>query len=159
VPWEAEAQSVVDAGIRLATIRTGIVLTTEGGALPKMLPLFKLGVGGRFGRGTQWMSWIALEDEVGAILHLLTSEAAVPVNLTSPHPVRNGGLAAAIGDVLHRPTVLPVPAFGPRLVLGGERADALLFESQSVRPRVLQADGYTWSYPELVPALRSALRR
>jgi hypothetical protein len=105
------------------------------------------------------MSWIALEDEVGAILHLLTSEHAGPVNLTAPHPVRNADLAAAIGDVLHRPTVLPVPAFGPRLVLGAERADALLFESQRVRPRVLQADGYTWSYPELLPALRAVLRR
>jgi uncharacterized protein len=124
-----------------------------------MLPLFKLGLGGRFGNGRQWMSWIALDDEVGAIVHLLTSEVAGPVNMTAPEPVRNADLADAIGDVLHRPTVLPVPAFGPKLVLGGERAGALLFESQRVLPRVLQADGYVWRHPTLEPALRAALDR
>jgi uncharacterized protein (TIGR01777 family) len=157
--WEAATAPASAAGVRVALLRTGIVLARKGGALARMLPLFKLGLGGRFGAGTQWMSWIALEDEVGAILHLLTSEVAGPVNLTAPHPVRNKDLADAIGEVLHRPTVVPVPAFGPKLVLGAERADQLLLAGQRVRPRVLQADGYAWSYPELVPALRAVLGR
>jgi uncharacterized protein (TIGR01777 family) len=157
--WEATTAPASKAGVRVVHLRTGIVLAGEGGALPRMLPLFKLGLGGRFGNGRQWMSWIALDDEVGAIVHLLTSEVAGPVNMTAPEPVRNAELADAIGDVLHRPTVLPVPAFGPKLVLGGERAEALLFESQRVLPRVLQADGYAWRHPTLEPALRAALDR
>ena len=102
------------------------------------------------------MSWIALDDEVGAIVHLLTSDVVGPVNLTAPNPVRNAELADAIGDVLHRPTVLPVPAFGPKLVLGGERAEALLFEGQRVLPQVLLADGYALRHPTLE---RGAARR
>jgi uncharacterized protein len=157
--WEAATAPASGAGTRVALLRTGIVLAPKGGALARMLPLFKLGLGGRFGAGTQWMSWIALEDEVGAILHLLTSDVAGPVNLTAPHPVRNSDLADAIGEVLHRPTVVPVPAFGPKLLLGAERAGQLLLAGQRVRPRVLQADGYAWSYPELLPALRAVLGR
>jgi uncharacterized protein (TIGR01777 family) len=157
--WEAATAPASAAGVRVVLLRTGIVLAPKGGALTKMLPLFKLGLGGRFGAGTQWMSWIALEDEVGAIVHLLTSELAGPVNLTAPHPVRNADLADAIGEVLHRPTVLPVPAFGPKLVLGAERAEQLLLAGQRVHPRALQGDGYAWSYPDLVPALRAVLGR
>jgi uncharacterized protein len=157
--WEATTAPAAAAGLRVVNLRTGIVLAGQGGALPRMLPLFKIGLGGRFGKGRQWMSWIALDDEVGAIIHLLGSDVAGPVNLTAPAPVRNAELADAIGAVLHRPTVLPVPAFGPKLLLGGERADALLFESQRVLPRVLQADGFEWRYPTLAPALRAALDR
>ena len=157
--WEATTAPASSAGRRVVHLRTGIVLAGHGGALPRMLPLFKIGLGGRFGSGRQWMSWIALDDEVAAIVHLLGSDIVGPVNLTAPEPVRNADLANTIGDVLHRPTVLPVPAFGPKLVLGGERADALLFESQRVLPHVLQADGYEWRYPTLEPALRAALDR
>jgi uncharacterized protein len=157
--WEACTSAASDAGIRVVHLRSGIVLATEGGALAKLLPLFKLGLGGRFGAGRQWMSWIALEDEVGAIVHLLTSPVSGAVNLTAPKPVRNAELADTLGDVLHRPTVVPVPAFGPKLVLGAERAAALLFESQKVTPRVLEADGFAWRYPDLESALRAMLRR
>jgi uncharacterized protein (TIGR01777 family) len=157
--WEATTAPASSAGRRVVHLRTGIVLASQGGALPRMLPLFKIGLGGRFGSGRQWMSWIALEDEVAAIVHLLGSDVVGPVNLTAPEPVRNADLAATIGTVLHRPTKLPVPAFGPKLVLGGERADALLFESQRVLPRVLQADGFEWRFPTLAPALHSALGR
>jgi uncharacterized protein len=157
--WEACTSAASDAGVRVAHLRTGIVLATEGGALPKLLPLFKLGLGGRFGAGKQWMSWIALDDEVGAIVHLLTSSVDGPVNLTAPNPVRNAELADTLGEVLHRPTVLPVPSFGPKLLLGGERADSLLFESQRVLPRVLEADGFVWRQPHLESALRAVLQR
>jgi uncharacterized protein (TIGR01777 family) len=157
--WEATTAPASAAGVRVVNLRTGIVLAGQGGALPRMLPLFKVGLGGRFGDGRQWMSWIALDDEVGAILHLLGSDVAGPVNMTAPEPVRNAAFAEAIGHVLHRPTRLPVPAFGPKLVLGGERAESLLFQSQRVLPRVLQADGYEWRYPTLEPALRVALAR
>ena len=109
--------------------------------------------------GRQWMSWISLDDEVAAIIHLLGSDVAGAVNLTAPAPVTNAELADAIGTVLRRPTVLPVPAFGPRLVLGRERADTLLFEGQRVLPRVLQADGFTFTHPTVEHALRAALRR
>ena len=157
--WEATTAPASAAGLRVVHLRTGIVLAGHGGALPRMLPLFKLGLGGRFGDGRQWMSWIALDDEIGAITHLLGSEVVGPVNLTAPAPVRNGELADTIGEVLHRPTVLPVPAFGPKLVLGAERADALLFQSQRVVPRVLQDDGFEWRFATLEPALRAALGR
>jgi uncharacterized protein len=157
--WEASTDAASAAGIRVVHLRTGIVLSADGGALGKLLPLFKVGLGGRFGAGRQWMSWIALEDQVGAIAHLLTSTVTGPVNLTAPNPVRNAELADALGDVLHRPTVLPVPAFGPRVLLGGERADALLFEGQKVMPRVLEADGFVWRQPALEPALHVILGR
>jgi uncharacterized protein len=157
--WEACTSPAEAAGIRVVHLRTGIVLAGTGGALPRMLPLFKVGLGGRFGSGRQWMSWIALADEVGAIVHLLSSSVTGAVNLTAPHPVRNAELADTIGTVLHRPTVLPVPAFGPKLLLGGERAGSLLFEGQRVLPRALEADGFEWSCPTLGPALRVALDR
>lgn len=157
--WEASTAAAERAGARVVHLRTGIVLAPKGGALGKMLPLFKLGLGGRFGSGKQWMSWISLTDEVGAIVHLLTSGLAGPVNLTAPAPARNAELADAIGDVLHRPTILPVPSFGPKLALGGERAGALLFESQRVHPTKLLGDGYRFVHPTLAEALHDVLRR
>lgn len=157
--WEAATAPAARAGARVVHLRSGIVLAPKGGALGKLLPLFKLGLGGRFGPGTQWMSWIALEDEVGAIVHLLTSTLAGPVNLTAPNPARNAELADTLGTVLHRPTVLPVPTFGPKLLLGGERADALLFDGQRVLPTALLADGYQYVHPTLEGALRSILAR
>ncbi len=159
VPWEAEAQPVVDAGIRLATIRTGIVLTTEGGALPKMLPLFKLGLGGPYGSGRQWWSWITLTDEIAAIRHLLDHDVRGPVNLTAPHPVPERDLAKALGRALHRPSLLPVPRFGPKLVVGAELAEALLFTSAKVLPTVLEASGFVFAHPDVETALPSVLGR
>ncbi len=155
--WEAATAPADAAGARVVHLRTGIVLAEEGGALAKMLPLFKLGLGGRFGSGRQWMSWISIDDEAEAIIHLLTSDVAGPVNLTAPEPVTNAQLADTIGDVLRRPTVVPVPSFGPKLLLGGERAGALLLEGQRVLPRVLQADGYEFTHPTLERALRAAI--
>lgn len=157
--WEGATEAAEAAGVRVAHLRTGIVLTPDGGALKKMLPIFKLGVGGKFGNGRQWMSWISLTDEVRAIEHLLTSSATGPVNLTAPNPVRNADFADTLGDVLGRPTFLPVPKFGPKLLLGGELADALLFDGQRVRPGVLTADGFTFEHPDLASALRAELGR
>jgi uncharacterized protein (TIGR01777 family) len=157
--WEASTAPAEQAGARVVHLRTGIVLAGHGGALAKLLPLFRLGLGGRFGSGRQWMSWIALEDEVGAIVHLLQRELAGPVNLTAPEPVRNAELASTLGRVLHRPAVLPVPGFGPKLVLGAERAEALLLEGQRVRPARLLADGYEFAHPTLEGALHAVLQK
>lgn len=157
VQWEAATGPAEAAGVRVAHLRTGIVLTKQGGALKKMLPLFKLGAGGKFGKGDQWQSWISLPDEVGAITHLLTADVRGAVNLTAPAPVRNREFAKTLGTVLHRPSVVPVPAFGPKLLLGGELADALLFTGQRVLPTALQQSGYTFQHATLDAALRAVL--
>ena len=137
--------------------RTGIVLTPTGGALQKMLPLFKLGLGGRMGSGRQWMSWITLEDEVRALVHLLTTDVRGPVNLTAPGPARQADLAKALGRALHRPSAVPTPSFGPRLLLGRELADTLLNESRRVLPKALESSGFDHAHPDLDAALRSLL--
>jgi len=155
--WEAATEPAEAAGIRTAHLRTGIVLSAAGGALKKQLPLFKLGLGGRFGTGRQWQSWIAIEDEVGAIVHLLTTDVRGPVNLTAPNPVTAAEFARTLGSVLHRPAKLPVPTIGPKLLLGGELADALLLSGQRVVPRVLLASGYRFARPELAGALAALL--
>lgn len=155
--WEAAADPARAAGIRVVHPRSGIVLSPKGGALKKQLPLFKLGLGGRFGTGQQWQSWIALDDEVAALLHLIGADVAGPANLTAPNPVTNADFTKTLGTVLHRPTVLPVPAFGPKLLLGPELAEVLLFEGQRVVPTVLEASGYAFLHPTLDDALRSLL--
>jgi uncharacterized protein (TIGR01777 family) len=155
--WEASTTAADAAGVRVAHLRTGIVLAAEGGALKKMLPLFKLGVGGRFGNGRQWQSWISLPDEVGAITHLLTADVSGPVNLTAPNPVDGSEFARTLGAVLHRPAKLPVPTFAPKLLLGGELADALLFTGQKVLPRALERSGYSFLHSQLDVALRAVL--
>lgn len=157
--WEGATAEAEAAGIRVAHLRTGIVLTTRGGALAKQLPLFRLGLGGRFGSGQAWQSWISLDDEVRAIEHLLTSELHGPVNLTAPNPVRNAELARTLGRVLRRPSVIPVPAFGPRLLLGRDLADSLLFTSQRVLPVALSSDGFEFAHPTIEVALRAVLDR
>lgn len=157
--WEAAAAPAVDAGIRVPFLRTGIVLSPEGGALAKLLPLFKLGAGGRMGSGRQWWSWISLADEVRVIRWLLDTDVAGPVNATAPQPVTNAELTKVLAGVLGRPSVLPVPAFGPRLLLGGELADALLFNSQRVLPQVLTERGFAFDHPDLEGALRAMLGR
>jgi uncharacterized protein len=159
VAWEAAAAPAVEAGIRTAYLRTGIVLDPDGGALAKTLPLFKLGLGGKMGSGRQWWSWISIDDEVGAIRFLLNTSVTGPVNLTAPAPVTNAEFTKVLGHVLGRPTLLPVPAFGPRLLLGAELADQLLFASQRVLPTVLADAGYTFTTPDLDGALHRVLDR
>jgi uncharacterized protein (TIGR01777 family) len=155
--WEAATAPAESAGARVVHLRTGIVLSEKGGALKKQLPLFKLGLGNKMGSGRQWQSWISIDDEVGAIAHLLTSDLSGPVNLTAPTPVTNATFADELGAALHRPTFLPIPKFGPKLLLGGELADNLLFEGQKVLPRALNGDGYPFVHPELADALRAML--
>lgn len=135
------------------------MLSPKGGALKKLLPLFKLGAGGRMGSGRQWQSWISIDDEVAAIDHLLTSQVSGAVNLTAPNPVTQADFTKTLARVLRRPSVLPVPSFGPKLLLGGELADALLFTGQKVLPTVLQHSGYTFRHTDLESALRSLLGR
>jgi uncharacterized protein len=155
--WEAATAPAAEAGISVATIRTGIVLSRHGGALKKMLPLFKLGLGGRFGNGRQWLSWISIGDEIGAIRHLLSHPTSGPVNLTAPNPVTASQFATTLGKVLHRPSFLPVPSFGPKLLVGSEAAEALLFTGQRVLPKVLLASGYEFAAPEVAGALATLL--
>ncbi|MGH9182795.1 MAG: TIGR01777 family oxidoreductase [Acidimicrobiales bacterium] len=159
VDWERAAHPAVEAGIRTAFLRTGLVLTPRGGSLARMLPLFRLGLGGRFGRGDQWWPWITLEDEVGAIVHLLGAEVSGPVNLTAPNPVTNAEMTATLARVLRRPALVPIPPVGPALVLGWELAQTLLYSSARVLPRRLEASGYTFTHPTLEPALRAILGR
>jgi uncharacterized protein (TIGR01777 family) len=155
--WEAATAPAESAGARVVHFRTGIVLSRDGGALKKLLRLFKLGLGGRFGSGRQWMSWISIDDEVRAIEHLLASDVAGAVNLTAPSPVTNADFTKILGRVLDKPTVVPVPRFGPSLLVGREAAETLLYTGQRVVPRVLQADGFQFTHPELEPALRAVL--
>lgn len=157
--WESAATPATSAGIRTVFLRTGIVLTPMGGALKKQLPLFKLGLGGKFGRGTQWQSWITLDDEVRAIEFLLTAPVFGAVNLTAPNPVTNAEFTSILARVLHRPTLLPMPSFGPKLLLGGELADSLLFTGQRVIPSVLSANGFKFTHAHLEEALRSLLNK
>jgi uncharacterized protein len=118
--------------------------------------LFRLFVGGRLGSGRQWLSWVSIEDEVGVIRFLLDdADISGPVNVTGPTPATNAEFTKALGAALHRPTVLPVPAFGPRLVLGREMADELLFVSQRVEPAALTAAGYRFNHPDVATALRA----
>ena len=157
--WEAAAQPAVDAGIRTVYLRTGIVLSPKGGALKKLLPLFKLGVGGKFGNGKQWQSWISIDDEIGAIEHLLTANVSGAVNLTAPNPVTNAEFTKVLASVLKRPAIVPVPTFAPKILLGGELADALLFTGQRVIPAALNASGYNFKHSTLESAFRSLLSK
>ena len=157
--WEAAAAPAQAAGIRTVLLRTGIVLSSKGGALKKQLPLFKLGLGGRFGNGKQWQSWISITDEVNAIIHLLSSTLSGPVNLTAPTPVTNAEFTSTLASVVSRPALIPIPSFGPKLLLGGELANALLFTGQRVTPNALLADGFTFAHPTLETALRDLLKK
>jgi uncharacterized protein (TIGR01777 family) len=156
--WEAATAPAEAAGIRVAHLRTGIVLSPAGGVLKKMVLPFKAGLGGRMGSGRQWMSWIAIDDEVGAIVHLLGEGApSGPVNATAPHPVTNAELTKALGNVFHRPTLMPLPGVALKLALGAQMAEELLLGGQRVLPTRLEASGYTFSAPELPGALKQLL--
>ena len=158
VAWEGAAVPAAQAGIRVVHPRTGIVLSPAGGALGKMLLPFRLGLGGVVGSGAQYFSWIALDDAVGVILHLLARrDLAGPVNAVAPAPVTNAELTKTLGRVLGRPTLLPVPAAALRLALG-ELADAVL-ASARVRPERLVETGYRFRFPDLEGALRHVLAR
>jgi len=139
--------------------RFGVVLSPEGGALVKMLTPFRLGLGGPVGSGRQGMSWIALPDAVGALLHALDTPSVVgPLNAVAPAPCTNAEFTRALGRALHRPAVMPLPAFAARLAFG-EVADDLLLASVRVRPGVLRRTGYPYALPELEPALKTLLQR
>lgn len=159
VQWEAATAPAEQAGIRVAHLRTGIVVGRTGGAVAKTLRLFKLGLGGRIGSGRQYWSWISLTDEIGAIRFLLDHEVAGPVNLTGPEPVTNAEFTKAVGRALHRPTVLPVPKFGPRLLLGREAADEVVSASQRVEPVVLAREGYRFVHETVDEAATAELAK
>jgi hypothetical protein len=155
--WEAAAAPAAQSGIRVVHPRFAMILSTAGGALQRLLLPFRLGLGGRLGSGRQFMSWIALDDAVGAICHALThDDLQGPVNTASPTPVRNREFTTTLGRVLRRPTVFPLPAFAARLAFG-QMADELLLASQRVEPAKLLAGGYQFGFPDLESALRHLL--
>jgi uncharacterized protein len=157
--WEQACAPARDAGIRVVNLRFGIILSPRGGALAKMLTPAKLGFAGPMGNGKQWMSWIALDDAMGAIYHAMATPTLVDeVNVVAPHPDTNHSFAKTLGKVLMRPAILPAPAFALRLALG-EMADALLLTSTRVQPHELESTGYQFRFPDLEPALRHMLGR
>ena len=147
--WEAAADLAADT--RTVKIRTGLVLEPTGGALGRMLPLFRFGLGGKIGSGKQWWSWITLHDEIRAICHILESDLSGPVNLTSPNPVTNQEFTAALARALHRPALFPVPGFALKAVLGGFSSEIL--GSKKVLPTALTESGFSFDYPHLINAL------
>ncbi|HVF14308.1 MAG TPA: TIGR01777 family oxidoreductase [Acidimicrobiales bacterium] len=156
--WEDAAAPAAAAGIRVARLRSGVVLTDKGGALDKQLLAFKMGAGGRIGSGEQYLSWISLDDEVSAIRHVLdTATLTGPVNLTAPNPVTNAEFTKALGTVLGRPTVLPVPKFALHAMFGKEMVAEMLLAGQRVLPAVLQASGFAFCDVEIEAALRRIL--
>ncbi len=156
--WERTAEPAADAGTRTVVLRSGIVMARGGGALGKQLPVFRLGLGGRIGPGTQYRSWISLDDEIGVILRCLEDEGlSGPVNATAPHPVTDAELAQAIGAALHRPAMLPVPAGALRLALGAEMAAEFLLAAQRAVPAALEARGYRFIHPDVGAALEAVL--
>ncbi|MGI9065956.1 MAG: TIGR01777 family oxidoreductase [Pyrinomonadaceae bacterium] len=156
VEWEKATALATEKGIRVVNTRFGIILDANGGALAKMLPPFRMGIGGRIGSGKQWMSWIALDDVVEAIKFALTNETlSGPVNFVAPNPVTNSEFTKTLGKALSRPTIFPIPAFGVRLVFG-EMADALLLSGQRVKPTALEGAGYQFQYSNLAEALLKA---
>jgi uncharacterized protein (TIGR01777 family) len=147
--WEAAADLALD--IPTIKLRTGLVLDPTGGALGRMLPLFKFGLGGKLGNGKQWWSWITLHDQIRAMIFLLESKITGPVNLTSPNPVTNQEFTAALARALHRPAIFPAPAFALRAALGGFSTEIL--GSKKVMPKVLTEDGFEFDYPHVSNAL------
>ena len=155
--WEAATEPAEAAGIRTVHLRTGIVIA-NGGALGRMLPLLKLGLGGKLGRGDQWWSWISLEDEVRLIVHALTTDTlSGPVNATAPEPATNAAIVKVAGRVLGRPTVLAVPKFALSLVMGGELTEEVILAGQRALPRVAEASGFTFVHRDVEAALRAML--
>lgn len=155
--WEAEATRAAANGIRTVIARFGVILATQGGALPRMLTPFKLGLGGRLGNGKQWISWVALEDVVKALRTAIDNgDVNGPVNVVAPQPVQNSEFTRVLAGVLHRPAIFPAPAFALRLALG-QMADALLLSSQRVQPEKLAKIGYKFRCETLQSALQAIL--
>src|SRR2546421_1037297 len=155
--WEIATQPAAQAGVRVVNLRFGVILSNEGGALKKMLFPFKMGVGGKLGSGQQYISWIAIDDAIGAIEFALENNSLRgPVNVVAPNAATNYEFTKALGSALSRPTIFPVPAFAARLVFG-EMADATLLSSQRVEPVRLKEAGYVFKYPELKGALTHVL--
>jgi uncharacterized protein len=154
--WENAANAAAKKkGTRVVTMRTGVVLAVNGGALKMMLPPFRFGLGGRLGSGRQWMSWIAIEDLVRAIIWIIEHpEISGPVNMTSPNPVKNSEFTAALGDAIRRPTILPIPGVALRLLFG-EMAEETLLASQRAVPKVLTDSGFVFGCAEIRPTLRA----
>jgi len=147
--WEAAAD--LAGSVRTVKIRTGLVLDPTGGALGKMLPLFRLGLGGKLGSGKQWWSWITLHDAIRAISFILDSKIEGPVNLTAPNPVTNQEFTSALARAMHRPALFPAPALGLKIALGGFSSEIL--GSKKVIPQKLTDSGFTWDYPHVTTAL------
>jgi uncharacterized protein (TIGR01777 family) len=155
--WEEAAQQA-GPSTRVVLLRTGVVLSPKGGALAKQLPIFKLGLGGRLGDGEQWLSWIHIDDEVGAIRHALDTAGVVgPLNATAPNPVTNAEFTKALGHALHRPAVLAVPGFALKTAFGQAMASEMLLAGQRVLPAKLEATGYSFRHPLLAEALEDLL--
>ncbi|HKV61084.1 MAG TPA: TIGR01777 family oxidoreductase [Candidatus Acidoferrum sp.] len=155
--WEAEALKAEALGIRVVLARFGVILARDGGALPKMLLPFKLGVGGRLGFGQQWMSWVALEDVVGILRYAIENNSVRgPINIVSPQPLKNAEFTRVLAKAMHRPALFPAPAFALRIVLG-EVADALLLSSQRVAPQALEKLGYRFLHADIKSALAALL--
>ena len=156
--WESESRRAEDMGIRTVLLRNGIVLSKDGGALATMMTPFKLGVGGVVGNGKQWMSWVSLDDAVGIVNYALENEnLRGAVNVVSPNPVTNEEFTKTLGEVLYRPTFLPLPEFAVNLVFG-EMGDALLIDSTRVVPKRLLDSGFKFRYPEIKSALENAVK-
>lgn len=157
--WESASDVAADAGIRVVLGRFGIVLSPKGGALERMLTPFKLGVGGKFGSGSHYMSWISIDDAARAIVHVLENESIRgPVNIVAPNPVSNAEFTSTLGKVLGRPTFMSVPGFALRMVFG-EMADRLLLTDQRVEPQILAETGFSYEHPRLEEALRHVLEK
>jgi len=155
--WEEAARPAAEAGIRVVHLRIGVVLSRAGGMLPRILLPFRMGLGGVVGSGTQYLSWLTLDDVIGAIHHLLEQESFQgPFNLAAPDPVTNYQFTKTLGRVLKRPTVVPIPAFALRLLLG-QMAEELLLASARVEPKALRSSGYTFRHPRLDQALEHLL--
>jgi len=158
VAWEKATEAAENSGARVVHLRSGVVLTPEGGALKKQLPLFKAGLGGKLGSGRQWFSWITLEDEINAILFALREPRIDgAINLTAPHPVTNAEFTEALGHALHRPTVLSVPSAALKVALGAEMAAEMLLAGAKVLPRALERAGFAFAHPSLEEALHALL--
>lgn len=155
--WEGATEAAQDAGVRVVTLRTGLVLSRSGGLMKRLLPLFKLGAGGKLGSGRQYQPWITLADEIGAIRHILqTEQLEGPVNVVGPEPVRNAEFSAELAKALHRPALLPAPAFGLRLAIGKFTDEGMLV-SQRVLPEKLTSSGYRFEHADVRSALAWAI--
>lgn len=158
VQWEAAAQPAIEAGIRTVFARSGIVLSLDGGALKEQLLPFKLGIGGRFGDGSHYWSWISIDDQVNAMLYLIDNDQiSGPVNVTSPNPVTNAEYTKSLGGALGRPTFLPTPRFAVNIRLGSELAEEFLYKSTRGVPKVLSDSGFTFAHPTIDSAFEALL--